>query len=437
MPTFMGMRGNGDWVTDQRPKSWREMILYLYPNGQAPLTAILSKMASEAVDDPQFHWWTESFQNQGGDVDGVYTGADLGTTTSADPSAGSIHYVKVAAAVAGHFRVGHQAILRDEDDYTKDVNGKIVQVVSNGADSYVGFKYLQGMSSVDPNSDYDRILIIGNVNPEGGVMPDAIAYDPVKWYNYTQIFRTPLSITRTAQKTRLRTGDQYQKAKMQALEYHSVEMEKAFLFGYPTEGTGSNGKPERTTMGLINAIRGIPNSDFGGYPGTYTDYNGVVSHFPTEHSATTWLDGGESWIDTQLEKIFRYGDQEKMCLCGNQALMGIQRLIKTYGQFTFTPKTTAYGLKVMEWVTAFGTINLITHPLFNLEPTLRGSAVIFEPKNIMYRYVDDTTFYAEGDKQNTGQGRIDGKSEEYLTEAGLEYHHPIGWGLLTGWNQDG
>jgi hypothetical protein len=55
MPTFLGMRGNGDWVADQRPKSWREMILKLYPNGQAPLTAILSKMSSEAVDDPEFN----------------------------------------------------------------------------------------------------------------------------------------------------------------------------------------------------------------------------------------------------------------------------------------------------------------------------------------------------------------------------------------------
>lgn len=50
---FLGMRGNDDWVADQRPKNWREQILYLYPNGQAPLTAILSMLSSEKVDDPQ------------------------------------------------------------------------------------------------------------------------------------------------------------------------------------------------------------------------------------------------------------------------------------------------------------------------------------------------------------------------------------------------
>ena len=51
---FLGMRGSGDWVTDQRPKNWREGILHLYPNGMAPLTAILSKMKEEKVDDPEF-----------------------------------------------------------------------------------------------------------------------------------------------------------------------------------------------------------------------------------------------------------------------------------------------------------------------------------------------------------------------------------------------
>jgi hypothetical protein len=54
MGAFLGMRGNGDWVTDQRPKNWRETMLFLYPNGSMPLTAIMSKMKSEKTDDPQY-----------------------------------------------------------------------------------------------------------------------------------------------------------------------------------------------------------------------------------------------------------------------------------------------------------------------------------------------------------------------------------------------
>jgi len=32
---FLGMRGNGDWATDQRPKSWREGILFLNGRGHS------------------------------------------------------------------------------------------------------------------------------------------------------------------------------------------------------------------------------------------------------------------------------------------------------------------------------------------------------------------------------------------------------------------
>jgi hypothetical protein len=91
----------------------------------------------------------------------------------------------------------------------------------------------------------------------------------------------------------------------------------------------------------------------------------------------------------------------------------------------------------MQWVTNFGTVYFKSHPLFNLETSLRNSAVVFEPKGLVWRYIDDTTFYPEGEKQNTGSGRVDATNEEYLTEAGLEYHHPIGWGWLTGFNTDG
>ena len=74
---FLGMRGNGDWVSGQRPKNWRQKILKLYPNGQAPLTAMLSMMGSSRVDDPEFNWWTQEQTAVNGDVADIFTIADL------------------------------------------------------------------------------------------------------------------------------------------------------------------------------------------------------------------------------------------------------------------------------------------------------------------------------------------------------------------------
>ena len=59
---FAGLRGTGNWGTDERPKSFREMILWLNPNGNAPIFCMTSAAKSEAVKDPEFAWWEEKLQ---------------------------------------------------------------------------------------------------------------------------------------------------------------------------------------------------------------------------------------------------------------------------------------------------------------------------------------------------------------------------------------
>jgi hypothetical protein len=316
-------------------------------------------------------------------------------------------------------------LLRNSDNYADDTNAKVVSVTPNGSSSQIAVTLLEADPTTTGIADCDRILIIGNINAEGAAMPQAVAYDPTKYYNYTQIFRTPLSITRTARKTRLRTGDQYKEAKREALELHSIEMEKAFMYGIKTENTGSNGQPERTTAGLVRSI---------------IDNSGNVSNFVTEtdtdYAGKTWLEAGEEWLDAQLTEIFRYGGTDRMAFCGTTAILAINKLVKEYGSYKLESGTAEYGIKVKTWMTPFGDIHLKVHPLFSYEATDRANMVIFDPKDLVYRYIDDTTFYKEGEKQNTGRGRIDGTDEEFLTEAGLEFHHYAKTGFLTGFGTD-
>lgn len=428
---FMGMRGTGDWQTDERPKNWRQGILFLYPTGSAPLTGLLSKMGEEQVDDPEFNWWTKLLPAQGGTITDIYTDAGMTTALAAGgTAAGTLLYVKLPQALATEFRVGHQVLLRVSTNLNVDVNAKVTGRTLNGANSQLIVKLLE----IDDNggaanlSTADTILIIGNVNAEGAPIPDAIAYDPVKWNNFTQIFRTPLDITRTARKTRLRTEDAYKEAKRESLELHSIEMEKAFFWGIKTENVGTNGKPERTTMGLIQAIKtGAPSNVFN----YSTDAN---------YTGDPWVGtngSGEEWLDRSLEVIFRYGSADKLAFAGSGAILGIQRIAKFTGQINLTPMSTSYGLKVTQWITPFGTINLMTHPLFSYEATTRNLVVICEPSMLKYRYIDDTTFMSQdATKVSPSHERLDGTKEEWLTECGLEYHHPLKFGMLQNVGRD-
>jgi len=423
---FLGMRGSGDFVTNQRPLNWRQQILYLYPNGMAPLTAILSMTSGSSVDDADFNWWTQTQTTVQGAVAGVFTIADLSTAYAGGGVAGDTVFISITTVLANRIVKGKQILLRDASDYRVDVVGKVTEVTRGSINSVLAVKLLE-IDDNSPTNDLtncDNFKIIGNINPEGGEMPDAIALNPVQVYNYTQIFRTPLSLTRTALKTRLRTGDQYQKAKSEALEQHSWEMELAWIWGIRTQNIGDNNKPERTTMGVINFIRAFA-------PANVDDYT-----LNATYAGQAWTVGGETWLKAMLELIFRFGAEDKLCLCGSGFLLGIDALAQASGQINIQPAQKMYGMQIREWLTPFGAIHMKTHPLFSFDATTRHMGIILEPKELGYRYIDDTSFYGESNQKTHTSGygarRIDGLNEEYLTEAGLEFGLPQKCGLLNG-----
>ena len=425
---FLGMRGTGDWVDGQRPMNWRENILYLYPNGDAPLTAILSMMGSKKVDDPQFHWWTQQMGSVNGAVTDIYLLPDLSAPYVSGGALGQTVYVTISSDNANRIRIGHQILLRDASDSRVDVVGKVTNVNTSGVTGILSVLLLEADdNSADHDlSDADCFMIIGNINPEGGAMPDPVAMNPVKHYNFTQIFRSSLSITRTARLTRLRTGDDYQKAKRECLEAHSIEMELAYLWGIRSERIGSNGKPERTTLGIINYIR-------DNAPANCADF---TLETDSAYKTKTWEAAGEDWFKTKLEQIFRYGSGEKLALCGSGALLGIDKLAMTGGQLNLSPGQKTYGMAIKKWETSFGTLNMKTHPLFSYDATTRNMMVILEPKELENKLVTDTTFYGEGSSKQHAEGygarRIDGTEEEYLTESGLEFGEPMKCAVFNG-----
>ena len=53
MTAIAGLRGTGDWATDERPKNFREFILRRNHNGTAPLFALLAKVGKDAENYPE------------------------------------------------------------------------------------------------------------------------------------------------------------------------------------------------------------------------------------------------------------------------------------------------------------------------------------------------------------------------------------------------
>ncbi len=442
MSAFLGMRGTGDWSDNARPQSWNETMFKLFPNGEVTLTGILGMVGRGPgqLTDIRHNWKTRTLSTQAGAVTGVYI--DAGLTTSYVYAthqatvgiAGGVVYAKCALATAKEFREGHQVLLRDSDRPDVDVTAKCVEVVHNGANSYVACRLLEADDNDPSASTYnlstvDRILVIGSINSQGGTIPQAISYDPTDVYNLTQIFRTPLEITRTAMRTKIRSRDAYLDEKENALLYHGIEREKALIWGIRTEGTGANGKPENTMMGIIQFIK------------TYASANVDNFRLSTAYSGKTWLEAGEEWFDSMMKAIFSTGSGdlggEAFALIGAGAALGIKRMVQKATLYTISSETKDYGLKVTTLHSPFGDLYYKIHPLFSWETTNDYSMLIIPPKNIKRMVIDDTDFYEDPRKKKMSTGdRVDGLKEEFLTEETYEYNLVGPWGYLNGVGQD-
>lgn len=423
-----GLRGSASFGADgsltRRPENWREMILMLYPNGQAPLTALTALMGSESTTDPIYHWFEKELPSQAATVTGVYSDALTTAWTAASKTQGASVWVKMAEADAKNFKAGHIITVRAPASGVMASN--IFQVLIsaaptlNGASSYVTGKLISATFTSLASASYTAGQVGGSAYPEGDTSGVSIGYDPTEYSNYTQIFRNSLENTRTAAKTKLRTGDAVAQAKKETLELHSIEMERAFLFnGGKYVTTGSNGQPLRISAG----VRG------------FITTNQVDFRAATSVGSTTWAASAAdaqknyNWLMDRLEELFRYGSQEKMAFCGSGVLLAIQKLLAALSstQVALSPQTMAYGFKVQELVTPFGSLMLKSHPLMTMDASTRNDCVVLDTKYLKYRYVDDTKY-----KPEIQANDLDGSKSEYITEAGLEVQFERSHGIING-----
>ena len=384
---------------------------------------MMAKLPSEASDHYRYDWWSEGLPTQGGAVTAVYTDALMSAAyVAASGVSGDILYCKMVAAVAKEIRAGHQVQLRSSTLFSADTVGKVLSTTINGNNSCVAIKLFEDANDVATTGLFDTIQVIGSVNPQASDSPDAISYQPVNDYNYMQIFRTALEIAGTTLATKTRVGDWYQHEKTNALRMHSIEMEKAFLWGIRYLGTGSNGKPEYTTGGMIRKI-------------STNAYNYTTD---TDYSGKTWLQGGEDWLMTKLAALFKYGGDTRLCYAGVGAILAFSRLAQHNGQVQVQMGTAEYGIKVMSYMFPFGELYLKRHPLFSYETVNQYSLVAFEPKNLKYRYMKDRdTHFRPDDRLKKGTWTDkDAIKEGWLSECGLEMHIEPTFGYFNGVGKD-
>ena len=444
--THQGMRGTADWTHEsQRPLDWDAAITELFMNADAPLTALTKLLPSSKAKDPKFLWYREDFPAQAGPLGNVGTGADssvydssaLNNLVTGAIAAGTTRYVKLKAKEVGYFRPRLIVMLRSKSDPRKRVYGRVLNQILNGDSSYIVIQTLQSMAptgGTTVGNDLDYYTIIGDSNPEGGPPPRGIAYDPEEFYNFTQISKTAIELTRTAELTELRHENELVRMRKNSLRDHAVKREKMFLYGIPSEATGDNGKKERTTGGILWFIHQYAPQNVFHLPTVVGDNSDYSEYTPLLDK--TWEQGGFDFLNLCLERIYNYGNSDsRIAYCGSGTIQALQRLAKFNGNIQLNVGATEFGLKVITWITPFGALHFKTHPLFKYDATERYSALIIDPSSLERKVISET-FTKKKDHNDGGFDSLDGRFEEFITEDGLKFTLPESCGYITGFGSN-
>ncbi len=397
MVAFAGLRGTGDWGTDERPKNFREMILWRNPNGSAPLTALMAKMKTEKTDDPEFSWWEEELNAIRVVVSGAQTSGD---------SAIAIDSGGLALLVGDILLVSKTEIAAYDNE--------IVEVTAITDDTNIVCTRGASGSSAAAMNDNDVLTKIGNVFAEGTNSPTVTANNPVKQLNFCQIFKTAYELTGTAQVTNTRTGDPLKNDKKRRMFSHSVSLEMAWLFGKAFETTGANGKPKR--------------------------FSGGLREFVTTHAKVYTVPVTEDLILDDLYRVFDYdagnAGNERIIFAGNAMLNSMNKIARGSGstRINFDGVVKTYGMELQRWVLPQGTFLVRTHPLMNTHAITGGvgyerSAFVIDPSAIVYRPLRDTR-----PEDNIQANDADSRKGQWFTEAGIEVRHEKTMAYLGNFN---
>lgn len=379
-----GVFASESGIAGDRRGDFAGSLLQTNPTGSAQLFALTSGMASKPAHDTVVTWFEENKLQ--GRIN-VTNNATTGTSFTVND---------------GSFVVPGQVWLVEstgEHVFVTAVSGTTVTVERGFA----------GTTNTSINGSVTPVPIqkISTAHEEGSDKPVAYSNLGFPRFNYCHIFRNTWDVTGTARAVEYHTGDQVARNKRDALLFHSEEIELASWFSKKSIGH-MNGRPYRTMDGIVTQI---------------------TTNVTSQSSHVTYTD-----LRDFLQDVFSYNikgqPNERIAFCGYSVLGVIDTLAKTFSNMDLNPGATEFGLKVTKWITPFGEISLMTHPLFNENPVWTKDLHVLHPGAMRTRYLRNT--HHDGyDRDGTRAGR-DADFGVYTTEMCIEYMAERTGGRYTG-----
>jgi hypothetical protein len=425
-------------TSDYKSFNSRRKIFYQFPTGAMPIMGIMSMLPSEETDKPEFGWWERRFPTQRTQTvasgTAPFTNADDTAFTDTGTFTADTEY-RVKVVSTAQFKPTHVIEIRGvvyTAGATKSIKGTVTEINSATQLTFRPYETTAGIENGTSDNNGKTVAIIGTANAEGGRSGQGIIQWPINPTNYTQIFRTAFSITRTA----LKGGLEFDKSgpyKLMAWENglrHMIEMEKSVIFGLKhtvlvTDPDTGDQTPETKMGGIIYFLEQWEKADSvyrGGTGAAAVTSNSDANKRIINVAGTL----SKANYNTYISRAFTATNNkayEKLVVCGGTFLAAVNDLFERDVTKTvlFADKGRAAEFVVHTHQTLRGTVHYKVHPLFDEDPDLQGSALILDVGNVRWRPLTDSdTTFLKG-RQETDR---DARKDEWITEGGIEVRFP-------------
>lgn len=433
-------------------KNTRRCIIRAYPNGGAPLNALLSlSNRDESTPSPEFSWQEDRWKSRR-----ALTIA--GATANAPFYDDSNNVLSTGFNLTGSTSGGGTTLrvyISSEEFQVNDVvgiygvtiaagktliQGRITNKGTSGGKHYIDISNELATTSVTNASAVQiglHVVLNSTAYAEGSRSKKGTYKFPTLVSNYTQIQKTVFDLTRTALKQPLEyneTGDYKERAYQAGIE-HMVLWERAFLFGNRSAVSTTNESSDptilRQTGGLRWALRQWEKGSVAA--------GGLFEYGESDVSAADWrstpskrlIDLSSATITgRELERLFGYAfekqvshDFDKLVFVGPDAWTNIAAFYGNRVQMTCLADEgfEGFNFKMQSVVTSGGTLHFKQHPLFASSPELRSSVYVIDMGCPRWMPLTDSDTIIQ---ENVQDNDADIRKDMYLTEAGFEWNVP-------------
>ena len=398
----VGVFSTAQFTQDLPKKSFAAAFTRLFPNGNSPLFGLTSMLDSETALQIDHGFFTKTMVFP--QLTLSTAGQAIGDTTFTVTSTNNVLPGMVLRVDStGENIVINSVLSPTQVAVQRGLGGVAAQAIAASINCYQ----------------------VGNAFEESSMRPNALAINPVRVTNLTQIFRNTWAISDTARATLTIAGDtNVAENRQDCAAFHAADIEKSLFFGQKYQGV-RNGQPFHLMDGLYSIVSNLAN-----YPTSYSAAN------VTAAGATTNYTQFEAAFDPCFNQVTdpKYAN-ERVLFVGGTAKKVINNIGRLNGTYYMVDGQTSYGLQFSTIKIARGTFRVIEHPLFNTNASWSKLAIAADLNTFRLAYLGDRKtsnkeFGMEGG--DIADNGLDAVGGTLTTEVTCVIKNPPAFGIMTG-----